>query len=293
MTQILAFIATHMGFLWQGAHFRIVGSEVTTSNGGDAYLMVESDVLRMRFVRDRGQLLLDFQPSARGPSSSWFSVDLIRRSSSACPRPPGCWTRDTQLSSQSTSTRSRPAFGKRTGRPLAPSVERERVSATAMAARRSTQAGSSRVYLADTVLLLEAPDAATLSERVESLRLEGRGLGLDLEIATFRLADAWAAALPGPAPRPLAERNLDSASLAACLLHAASDLYEPTGHLYGRSRTSGAPIVLDRFAHASHNAIVLGQTGTGKTMFTGAEMSRCLVRGIRVLAVDPSVTIAA
>jgi hypothetical protein len=72
-------------------------------------------------------------------------------------------------------------------------VERERVSATAMAARRSTQAGSSRVYLADTILLLEAPDAPTLSERVESLRLEGRGLGLDLKIATFRLADAWMA----------------------------------------------------------------------------------------------------
>ena len=45
--------------------------------------------------------------------------------------------------------------------------------------------------------------------------------------------------------------------------------------------------MLDRFAHASHNAIVLGQTGTGKTMFTGAEMARCFMRGIRVLAVDP------
>ena len=93
--------------------------------------------------------------------------------------------------------------------------------------------------------------------------------------------------LPGPAPRPIAERNLDSGSLAASLLHAASDLYEPSGHLYGIARRSGAPIVLDRFAHTSHNAIVLGQTGTGKTMFTGAEMGRCFLRGIRVLAVDP------
>jgi hypothetical protein len=72
-----------------------------------------------------------------------------------------------------------------------------------MAARGSTQAGSSRVYLADTILLLEARDAPTLSERVESLRREGGGLGLDLEIATFRLADAWAArpALRQDSPR--------------------------------------------------------------------------------------------
>ena len=166
-------------------------------------------------------------------------------------------------------------------------VARERLGATAVAGRRRVHAGEGRVYLVDTVFLLEAPDRASLRERAELLRLEARGADVDLEPATFRLADAWAAVLPGPAPRPVAERNLDSGSLAASLLHAASDLYEPSGHLYGVARRTGAPIVLDRFAHTSHNAIVLGQTGTGKTMFTGAEMGRCLLRGIRVLAVDP------
>src|SRR3970282_2948392 len=78
-----------------------------------------------------------------------------------------------------------------------------------------------------------------------------------------------------------------SASLPASLLPSASALDEPAGHLYGRARTTGAPIVLDRFAHESHNAIVLGQTGKGKTMFTGAEMARCFMRGIRVMGVDP------
>ena len=166
-------------------------------------------------------------------------------------------------------------------------VERERLGATAVAGRRRVHAGEGRVYLVDTVFLVEAPDRASLRERLELLRLEARGADIDLEPATFRLADAWSAVLPGPAPRPIAERNLDSASLAASLLHAASDLYEPSGHLYGIARRTEAPIVLDRFGHASHNAIVLGQTGTGKTMFTGAEMGRCFLRGIRVLAVDP------
>lgn len=77
MTLILAFIATHMGYLWEHARFRITGSEVTTVNGGDSFLLVESEVLRLRFVRDRGQLLLDFQPVSDG--AEWFSVDLIRR----------------------------------------------------------------------------------------------------------------------------------------------------------------------------------------------------------------------
>jgi hypothetical protein len=79
MTLILAFIAAHMGFLWEEACFRIVGSEVTTINGGDALLVVESQSVRMRFVRDRGQLFLDLQPLEGGKPEEWFSIDLIRR----------------------------------------------------------------------------------------------------------------------------------------------------------------------------------------------------------------------
>ncbi|MGH2380125.1 MAG: VirB4 family type IV secretion system protein [Candidatus Limnocylindria bacterium] len=165
--------------------------------------------------------------------------------------------------------------------------ERERVGATALAARRAAQTGQGRTYLADTVLLVGAPDRATLHERIEAIRLEARSQQLEVELASFRVAQAWQGALPGPHRRPLTERNLDTNSLTASLLHTSSDLYEPSGHLYGRQRSSGAPIVLDRFARPSHNAIVLGQTGTGKTMFTGAEMSRCFLRGIRVLGVDP------
>ena len=165
--------------------------------------------------------------------------------------------------------------------------ERERIGATAVAARRATQAGQGRIYFADTVLLLGAPDRATLQERIEALRLEARSQQLEVELASFRIGQAWQNALPGPQRRPLAERNLDTTSLAASLLHTSADLYEASGHLYGVQRNSGAPIVLDRFARPSHNAIVLGMTGTGKTMFTGAEMGRCFLRGVRVLAVDP------
>ncbi len=166
-------------------------------------------------------------------------------------------------------------------------VERMRLAETTEVARRRVAGGESRLCFVDVVVCVEAPDRPALAERTEALRLDAQGLGFALEPATFRVGAAWRAALPGPAPAPLAERNLDSAALAASLLHVASDLYEPSGHLVGRVRSSGAPIVLDRFAHPSHNAIVLGQTGTGKTMATGAEIARSVLRGIRVLVVDP------
>lgn len=79
MASIIAFIAAHMGFLWDGDRYRITSSEVATSNGGDAVLVVESEELRLRIVRDRGQLFLDFQPSFSSFDGDWFSVDLLRR----------------------------------------------------------------------------------------------------------------------------------------------------------------------------------------------------------------------
>lgn len=165
-------------------------------------------------------------------------------------------------------------------------VERERIAETAEATRRAVAGGERRLSFVDVVLLVEADTRETLSERTSTIRLDARGIGFELSPATFRVADAWRSVLPGPVSE-LAPRNVDSPTLAACLLHVASDLYEPAGHMVGRVRSSGRPIVVDRSAHASHNAIVLGQTGTGKTMATGVEIVRSRLRGIRVLAVDP------
>jgi hypothetical protein len=74
----MGFIAAHMGFLWEGARYQIVESSVSTVNGGSSYLDVASDILRMRFTLDKGQLLLSFRRTG-GATDEWFSVDLIRR----------------------------------------------------------------------------------------------------------------------------------------------------------------------------------------------------------------------
>jgi hypothetical protein len=77
--EILEFMARYCGFLWTGARYRIVGSELSTSFGGDAVLTVASDALRMRFVRDRGQLFLDVQRPDATATGAWYSTDLICR----------------------------------------------------------------------------------------------------------------------------------------------------------------------------------------------------------------------
>jgi hypothetical protein len=78
MTKILAFIAQHMGYLWVGARFQIVGSQPGSSKV-NAILFVESSRLRLRFLSDRGQLFMDFGPVTGAGPNDWFSIDIVRR----------------------------------------------------------------------------------------------------------------------------------------------------------------------------------------------------------------------
>jgi len=81
MTRILQFISAHMGFLWRGARFRITGSQTSTSFGANALLFVEGERLRLKFVSDRDQLLLDLQSVDADPSNQrdWHSAYRVRR----------------------------------------------------------------------------------------------------------------------------------------------------------------------------------------------------------------------
>jgi hypothetical protein len=77
MVEILLYLAGHCAFLFRPRWFRFVDSRVDESFGGDAYVVLESTTLRLRFTRDRGQLLLSFQP-IEGRASEWFSPGVLR-----------------------------------------------------------------------------------------------------------------------------------------------------------------------------------------------------------------------
>ena len=78
MTEILQFLAGQLSFLYSKYGFRITDSLVSDSFGGDAYLIIEGEELRIRLVRDRSQYFIEFQSTQRSQSDSWFTVDLLR-----------------------------------------------------------------------------------------------------------------------------------------------------------------------------------------------------------------------
>jgi hypothetical protein len=79
MTEILRFLIDHARFLYAPGRYRFVDSGTSTSFGGDAFLTLASDALRIRLISDRGQLFADFQGADNGGSLDWYSIDVVRR----------------------------------------------------------------------------------------------------------------------------------------------------------------------------------------------------------------------
>lgn len=73
---LLIFIATHFAYLFKPPGYRIVDSDVSESFG-NALVVLESDTLRLRFTRDKSQLLMEFQP-IDGRKNEWFSQGLLK-----------------------------------------------------------------------------------------------------------------------------------------------------------------------------------------------------------------------
>src|SRR5260370_34506443 len=95
------------------------------------------------------------------------------------------------------------------------------------------------------------------------------------------------------APVPLAlgqlgiRRNMTTAGLRVTFPFSASSYGTPEGQLYGLDPTSGAPVFLDRFALPNANAVVIAQSGAGKSYAVKVEILRALLRGIDVCVLDP------
>ena len=76
MNEILNFLISHFAFLYNDYGARFIDSRV---QGLNAMLVLEMGDLRLRFVRDRSQLFLDFQSSQHPKEDNWFSYDVVRQ----------------------------------------------------------------------------------------------------------------------------------------------------------------------------------------------------------------------
>ncbi len=76
MNELLTYLVSRLSFLYNEYDARFVDSRV---RGPDAMLVLETGNLRLRLVRDRSQLFVDFQSAENPREDYWFSFDMIRQ----------------------------------------------------------------------------------------------------------------------------------------------------------------------------------------------------------------------
>ncbi|NVM16748.1 MAG: hypothetical protein HWN80_03465 [Candidatus Lokiarchaeota archaeon] len=78
MEEILRYLMKHCSFLYSPNQFRFVDSG-SSESFGNAFLVLEHEGLRLQFVKDRGQIFLDFQPTSKNHKADWFSIDIVKQ----------------------------------------------------------------------------------------------------------------------------------------------------------------------------------------------------------------------
>ncbi|MGD1056220.1 MAG: conjugal transfer protein TraC [Solirubrobacteraceae bacterium] len=146
--------------------------------------------------------------------------------------------------------------------------------------------GESRLFRTGLYLSVTAPTREALQERTERVKALCASILLHVVPATFRPLDGWLSTLPLGSDRLRLLRTFDTEALAAGFPFASADPPLEDGVLYGVT-DSGAPVLVDRFARANFNSVLLAYSGAGKSYDGKLEALRLLYRGVQVFILDP------
>ena len=174
------------------------------------------------------------------------------------------------------------------------SAERGRLDAERQAALDDARALQARLVRSEerffdvaVYATLEAENRQPLEPEVARLETALGGLMLKSRRVHFQMDQGYWSTFPIASDRLGIRRSLTTAGLRVTFPFSASNFSQPKGILYGLEPASGAPVFLDRFALPNANAVVLAQSGAGKSYAVKVEILRALLNGTDVLVIDP------
>jgi Helicase HerA, central domain len=154
----------------------------------------------------------------------------------------------------------------------------------ALAAIAQRQLVPCRIALSFAVQDSVLATAASAAERLDGLL---RGQGFEVTQVTSPGFLAAMSVAPGGAPlgRSL---QLTSDTVASCLVPSLGTPFADQHHpLVGISQLTGSPVYLSIWSRPNHNAVVLGSSGSGKSVAAKTLLVRHLMEGASAVVIDP------
>ncbi len=156
--------------------------------------------------------------------------------------------------------------------------------------RRDVAAGSDRLFQYSVVITVAAPSPELLAKQVETLRLAAVQQGLALGIARFQQWEGYVDSLPsGGEPFGLLH-DTSGRAVTMGLPVAAPGLRRRGGLpvVWGEHPRTGQPIIWDRWTATNPHALIIAESGSGKTYAMSGLMAQEIALGEDALLIlDP------
>jgi len=170
-------------------------------------------------------------------------------------------------------------------------VDAQQGMEAAAALRRDLAAGADRLFQYAITITIAAADSEELAARVDAVRLAAAQQGIVLSVARFQQWEGYRESLPlGHAELGLLHDTSGQAA-AMGLPTAAPGLQRGSGGLpivWGEYPRTGAPIIWDRWTATNPHALIIAESGSGKTYAVSGLLTQELALGEdAMLILDP------
>ena len=169
-------------------------------------------------------------------------------------------------------------------------VDAQQGMAAAAALRRDLAAGADRMYQYAITITVAAPTPEALAARVDVVRLAAAQQGIQLNVARFQQWEGYRESLPLSHEELGLLHDTSGQALAMGMPTAAPGLQQRGGLpiVWGEYPRTGAPIIWDRWIATNPHALVIAESGSGKSYAMSGLMAQELALGEdAILILDP------
>jgi conjugal transfer ATP-binding protein TraC len=147
--------------------------------------------------------------------------------------------------------------------------------------------GQEKLFQVSIYITITAETLAELNSVTALLDTELAAHMFFTKVANYQQPDALQSVLPRAENVLDQRRNLDSSTAALTFPLISSELVHPSGILQGVNLSNNSLVILDRFSLNNANSITFAQSGSGKSYASKVEILRHLMRGTKVIVIDP------
>jgi type IV secretory pathway VirB4 component len=170
-------------------------------------------------------------------------------------------------------------------------VDAQQGMEAAAALRRDLAAGADRLFQYAVTITIAAPDRAGMAARVDAVRLAAAQQGIVLGVAQFQQWEGYIQSLPLGHTEPGLLHDTSGQAAAMGMPTAAAGLTRRSGGLpivWGEEPRTGTPIIWDRWTATNPHALIIAESGSGKTYAMSGLLTQELALGEDALLIlDP------